>query len=350
MSTKRISTTFTRLLDVRTPIVSAPMAGASGGALAAGVVLGGGFGFIAAGYDSASKFSSELELARSILGKHIPDRLPLGVGFLCWQLEKPNSPAVDLLTIALERRVQAIWFSFGTEIGRWAQYVRDYDRKLDDGHKTIIFAQIASVEEALVAVRDWKVDVLVAQGNESGGHGVAASPPLLTLLPAVLSLIRQNEIPVLGAGGLSSGAHAASLLALGASGVVYGTRFLLTPESLYSDAQKEALLGAGVASTVRTMAFDVARGTLGWPSGVDGRGLRNETVEDYDNGRDHSELRQNFDEAMRQGDQSRMLVWAGTGVGLMNEILPAKDVLEELHRACVEHLQLAYSCIASDED
>jgi len=84
---------------------------------------------------------------------------------------------------------------------------------------------------------------------------------------------------VLAAGGLATGTQVAAALALGASGAVLGTRFLLTPESFYTDAQKKALAGANSSSTIRTMAFDYARNTLGWPDGVDGRGLRNRLSE-----------------------------------------------------------------------
>jgi len=110
------------------------------------------------------------------------------------------------------------------------------------------------------------------------------------------------------------------------------------------------LLDAGVNSTVRTMAFDVARGTLGWPSGVDGRALRNHTVEDYDQGRDLDAIRQEFRQATQKGDRNRMLVWAGTGVGLMKDIIPAKDILAELHQQCVEHLRSAASYVQPAED
>ena len=81
--------------------------------------------------------------------------------------------------------------------------------------------------------------------------------------------------PVLAAGGMVHGGHLASILALGASGVVFGTRFALSPESAYSDVERKALIEAKTSSTVRTVAFDEARNTLGWPRGIDGRGLRN---------------------------------------------------------------------------
>lgn len=152
-----------------------------------------------------------------------------------------------------------------------------------------------------------------------------------------------NHTPcLLAAGGIASGAHIAELLHLGISGVVLGTRFLLTPESLYTAPQRTALLDAsGPSPTVRTMAFDHARGTLGWPDGIDGRALRNgtcpltaslsstyssceETVTDFDANTPIDVLRAKFSEGITTGDPKRMLVWAGTGVVHMNAVVPAK--------------------------
>lgn len=129
---------------------------------------------------------------------------------------------------------------------------------------------------------------------------------------------------LLGAGGLSNGSQVAAFLTLGAAGAVLGTRFLLTHESLYSDAQKAALISAGIGSTVRTQVFDRLRGTTDWPQGVDGRALRNATVEDVDAGMDMKEAKRKFLDGVRSGDHSRMLVWAGEGVALMDEVKGAK--------------------------
>ena len=246
---------------------------------------------------------------------------------------------MTLLSSALKSRVQAVWFAFGDDLGQWVKFVRDW------GDKTLIFIQISNVEEAKKAIYEWKADVIVAQGAlsdlswwtyshessisgiESGGHGNGAAPPLLSLISSVLSLspIRHGP-PVLGAGGLAHGGHVAALLAMGASGGVLGTRFLLTPESLYSNAQKSALLAATSSSTIRTMAFDRARGTLGWPRGINGRALLNDTVRDDDNGVDIEIIKTKFLAAVEKEDAKRMVIWAGTGVGEMNVIKEARVV------------------------
>ncbi|KAG6849291.1 hypothetical protein H0H93_009721 [Arthromyces matolae] len=292
------------------------MAGASGaceyhfceGQLAAQVSRGGGLGFIA--------------YARTLLqiDPNEPS-LPIGIGYLGWQLEKAGTPAHDLLSVALNNNVRAVWLAFGAHLEKWIDFIRKSE---PNPGATKIVVQVNSVQEALSAVNDWKVDVVVAQGIEAGGHGSGSAPPLLTLLSEILSSIPRDGPPVLGAGGVVNGAQVASLLALGASGVVLGTRFLVSPESLYSNSQREALIAAPTGSSIRTMAFDQARNTLGWPLGVDGRGLRNRTVDDFESGTGTEELRRKYAEGVKTDDIDRIVTWAGASVGLLHAIHPAK--------------------------
>ncbi|KIJ62004.1 hypothetical protein HYDPIDRAFT_176760 [Hydnomerulius pinastri MD-312] len=336
-----INTSLTRLLGVKTPVVAAPMAGASGGALAAQVTAAGAFGFMATGYISVERLVNELSLVRGMLNLAPSEPLPIGVGYLGWQLEESTASAEALLSAALDNHVQAIWLAFGNNLYQWITYIRSYDAEHKRSPPTTIFVQVASAKDALVAIHDWKIDVLVAQGNESGGHGYGSAPPLLTLVPSILAALPKGGPPLLAAGGLMIGSQVASLLVLGAAGAVLGTRFLMTPESQYTDAQKRALVAAKSDATVRTMAFDRARGTLGWPTGVDGRGLYNSTVKDLDSGVDIETVKAKFDDGVRNGNPDRMLVWAGTGIGLISEIKEAKEIVRELHADIVEHLKLA---------
>lgn len=159
---------------------------------------------------------------------------------------------------------------------------------------------------------------------ESGGHGGSYAPSLFSFVSTLVTVIPADGPPILAAGGLSNGAQVAALLTLGAAGAVFGTRFLLTPESEYSNVQKSALLAANYSSTVRTLAFDTARSTLGWPKGVDGRGLRNVLVDDYDKGVEIDVLKEKLQGGIKEKDPKRMVIWAGQGVGQMNEIKPAQ--------------------------
>ncbi|PPQ94628.1 hypothetical protein CVT25_009359 [Psilocybe cyanescens] len=331
-----IQTSLTKLLGIKTPIVEAAMAGASGGLIAAQVSLAGGFGFLSAGYDSIETLKKEITIARSLLHADEQKSLPIGVGFLCWQLDKFPEKAEQLLAFALESHVQAIWFAFGNDIGRWVNYVRKHDLRAHTKDAVKIFIQVSTVPDLRLTLDTWKADVIVAQGNEAGGHGLSTSLPILTLLPLFAQIVADsNGPPLLAAGGLATGSQIASLLTLGASGVVLGTRFLLSPESLYTDAQRNALVEADSSKSVRTLAFDYARNTLGWPQGVDGRGLRNATVDDYEKGEDMEIIRKKLADGVRVDDTNRMVVWAGSAVGLMSKIMPAKEILLELHEECL---------------
>ncbi|KAF9457191.1 2-nitropropane dioxygenase [Collybia nuda] len=324
------------------------MAGASGGSLAAQVTLGGGFGFLGAGYETIEKHRSELSIARSILKVDAQAPLPIGVGYLGWLLDDPKNKGQELLSIALENRVQAIWLSFGNDLEKWIQLIRNTESNREVKEKTKIFIVVSSVQEALVAANKWKADVIVAQGTEAGGHGSTSRTPLLTLVSSILAAIPQDCPPIVAAGGLVNGGHLASLLTLGASGAVFGTRFLLSPESQYTDVQRQALITASTSDSVRTMAFDYARNTLGWPRGIDGRGLHNSTVEDFEKGVDVDVVRSRYHEGAKRNDPDRIVIWAGAGVGMMDKIQPAKEIVEEIHRECTEILRAAATLLSEE--
>ena len=130
--------------------------------------------------------------------------------------------------------------------------------------------------------------------------------------------------PVLAAGGLSSGAHLSAFLTLGAAGAVVGTRFLFAQESLYSDVQKRAIIAAKSGSTVRSYVYDRLRDTTGWPAGTDGRGLAMPAVAAVESGADIALIKEEVAEGAKRGDPSSVITWAGTGVGELNRLQPAK--------------------------
>jgi len=326
------------------------MAGASGGALASEVSLAGGFGFLAPGpvHTGVEKFRDEFDVARSILNRPTGP-LPIGAGFLGWKLEEVQSPYIALLELALENGVRAIWLSFGEHLDRWIELVRNHDEKSGKSPRTLVFVQVNSVDEALLASQTWKVDVLVAQGIESGGHGSSSAPPVLNLVPQILSALPPTGAPpVLAAGGLSSGAHLAAFLTLGAAGAVVGTRFLVAEESQYTDVQKRAIIAAKSGSAVRSYAFDELRGSTGWPAGVDGRALAIPAIAAVEKGgADVARIKEEVAEGARKGDPGAVIAWAGTGVGPLDRLQPAKDIVRELHEAAVARLK-ASSALVGD--
>jgi hypothetical protein len=159
-------------------------------------------------------------------------------------------------------------------------------------------------------------------GNEAGGHGGSEAPPLLVLLAAVLRDFqpREGKPLIVAAGGIATGAQIAGLLAMGADGVVLGTRFLFTHECGYTSAKKQAIMKADLNSTLRTTAFDEAARLTSWPPKCDGRAIANGLIDDYKAGLSLEERIERYTAGVRDGDQSRDIVWAGVGVGLTSEI------------------------------
>jgi len=350
---KVIATSFTRLLlsrcsHLQVPVVGAPMAGAGGAKLATEVTLGGAFGFIPAGYRDAHALRTELNAARTTLQTPPNATLPLGVAYFGWKLkEQGDAIATEMLDASLQNNVHAIWFSFwDKEQSKWARYVREKDATSTEERKTVIFVLVSSVEEALIAAKEWQADVIVAQGSEAGGHGSAHAPAVRTLLASILGAIPESRPPILVAGGIFNGSQVADFLAQGADGAVLGTRFLLTPESTYTPGQKNALLSATSNSTVRSVKFDEARNTKGWPQGTDGRGLRNALARVFEEEGDQGQgnmnmdvLREKVKEATRKDDWEYMVTWAGQGVGDMNEIKGAQAIVQDLRDEMLRHAQ-----------
>jgi len=140
------------------------MAGASGGALAAQATLAGGFGFVSCGYEGLDKFVSEIKTAETIISASgiQTQVLPIGVGFLVWKLnESPDSVAQKALAYVLDRGVKAIWLSFGDKLGSWVHHIRQHPGP----NKPLIVILVSTLEEAGIALEEWKSDIIVAQGT-----------------------------------------------------------------------------------------------------------------------------------------------------------------------------------------
>lgn len=294
--------------QIRKPIVSAPMGFVSGGALAAAVSRAGGLGLIGAGYGDPDWIRRELDAAGDAR---------IGIGFITWSLAKRP----QLLDLALERKPCAVMLSFGDP--------RPFAAKIrKSGAKLICQVQnLATARQALEA----EPDVLVAEGTEAGGHGGDRS--LFALLPSVKDLA--GETPVLAAGGIADRRGYEASMALGAAGVLVGTRFLAANESLAAPRAKQRLVEANGDSTVRTTVFDIVRGyDAGW-AGITGRALRNRFTGNW-HGREQQLKeklpleRKAYLEAAERQDFDTALIFAGEGVDLIDEVLPAAEIVERI--------------------
>ena len=120
---------------------------------------------------------------------------------------------------------------------------------------TFVMAQVGTMQEAAAALARG-VDGLIAQGIESGGHLLGREPGL-AFLARVLPIARGR--PVLLAGGMATADDTRTALAAGATGIVAGTRFMLTPESDAHPLYQQRVLAAN--ATLETSLFG-----FGWPA------------------------------------------------------------------------------------
>lgn len=319
---------------VRTPVVVAPMAGAGGGALIGAAASAGALAFIGAGYYTTEELQKQLALACA-KAPRLDGRLPFGVGLLVWRLGVPGDVHTALVDALVDARTSAVWLSFGERepTAEWIKYIRARDSEIR------IVTTVNTVEDARVAAEEWNVDVIGIQGIEAGGHGLGSAPPRDALLSSVINEASnwKRNVPVIAAGGIADGRGVAAVLVQGAAGAALGTRFLVTPESLYTDAQKALLVGAGPGDTLRSMAFDDARGTTNWPAGIDGRGLMSPTVAEYEDAAargaietEAEQRRSRYSASVAAGQTERMITWSGTGVGSITSVVPAGDLVSSI--------------------
>ncbi|KAF8910456.1 2-nitropropane dioxygenase [Gymnopilus junonius] len=341
-----IKTALSDLLNVDVPILCAPMAVDGTVDLASAVTSAGGFGMMGSGFRSSKVLREEMQIIRDRLRLSPGKPIPIAVGFLGWVLDRaPDDP---LLEEVLDEKPVAVCLAFGDDLGKYVARIHAHDSKR--AHKTIIFVNVNSVEMAVKAANEWKVDVIVAQDRHRiWGHGGAHAPPLFSLVPAILDALPRGPL-VVGAGGIANGKQIAALLTLGADGVLLGTRFLFTPECKYSPQKKEVLIKAGLHDTVRTLAYDEVGRTNFWPADVDGRAVSNSVMEDLNAGLDLETRLKKFDESASTGDSSHLIVWAGVGVGLTDKITPASDIVHDLRRETLEVLNKAAKLVSVRRD
>jgi len=300
-----MKTRITSLLGIEHPIFQAAMSWASSNsALVAAVSNAGGMGVLGAGPLRPDDFKRILLEIRSKTTK------PYGVNI---PLNNPRAP--ELLEIALQHRIPVMVASQGGPREHLARF-----RAI--GTKWLHV--VASVEHARKAEAAG-VDALVVDGAEAGGH---PPPSEVGTLVLVRRIVKATKLPVVASGGVADGAGIAALLALGAEAVQLGTRFIATPEASVHDNYKKAVLAADVGDT-----------TLVGRGGLPIRQLKNAFSREYEaaerSGASPQDLevlfkKRSLKQAALDGDVEWGKVEAGQSAGLVDEILPAAEVMRRL--------------------
>jgi nitronate monooxygenase len=181
------------------------------------------------------------------------------------------------------------------------------------------------------AALDAGADILIAQGTEAGGHG--ASRTTLDIVPAIIDLVA-GRVPVVAAGGIGDGRGLAAMIALGAAGVLLGTRFYASQEADGAEEAKRRICAATGGSTTRGIIFDMSRNNV-WPAPFTGRCLINDHARRW-TGRE-LELLQNvgavaaeYAAAKAAGNFDVAAVIVGAAVGLIHDIPPAAEIVDRI--------------------
>jgi NAD(P)H-dependent flavin oxidoreductase YrpB (nitropropane dioxygenase family) len=313
-------TRICELFGIEQPVVSGGMALASGAELIAAVSESGGLGVIGCSGMTPADVESFARAARDRTAK------PWGANLLLFR--------ADAAAIGAVLAVRPAVFSTA-----WAWPEQDlaaiFARAHESGARVMHMA--STVSDARRAA-EAGADAVVAQGTEGGGHvGLMGT---IALVPQVVRAVA--PVPVIAAGGIASGEGLAAALALGAEGVLVGTRLLATREAPIPPAYKQAILDSDGHDTLLTEIPDIANASV-WP-GAWSRVARNRLIEEW-SGRE-GELRLRRDEvaarirrARETGDRSYTPLFFGQDAGLIDTIESAGEVVKRIVREAEEILR-----------
>ncbi|KAK8080226.1 FMN-dependent 2-nitropropane dioxygenase [Apiospora hydei] len=315
-------------------VISAPMFTVANGALAAAVTKAGGLGMVPAGMDpsATSPHLAALDEQLAIAGRILDESdrssdstggdgslasLPIGVGFLTL-LATPEAYRANALPIIRRHRPAFVWL-FGSEPAGYGPLIELF-REAGAGWGIKVFVQVGTVEAAREVVRQG-ADVVVAQGSDAGGHQFAAAASVVTLVPEIVDALRgegefregREERGRGGGGGRCGGWEG------GCGGVGVGGGWGGDGDSV-----------TGAEHIIRSSVNDAIMGYPTWSNLYAGRTILHSGLEDIANGVSIEQVHGAFKNAMSEGDEKRMITFAGTGVGLANKSQPAGEIVHEV--------------------
>ena len=323
---------FSARFGLTTPIALAPMALASGGALASACARAGALGLVGGGYGDLAWTQREYSLALDAA-----DTGRIGCGFITWKLDEDASALDWVLDLPPTQRPRALMLSFGD--------ARRYAARIAASGVPLI-CQIQCMQQAPEAIEAGAA-VIVAQGAEAGGHGLNAlnGRATLTLVPELADWLARHapDTLLLAAGGIADGRTLAAVLALGADGALVGSRLWATQESLAPASAKAIALQTDGDGTARTAIFDILR-RKNWPEPYDFRAVRNALHRQWegriDTLRAHpEEARALYDAGWQASDYAAAHVTVGEAVGLVHDLPGAAELIARMGQEAQARLQ-----------
>lgn len=349
-------TQITQILRIKFPIIQAPMAGgATTPELVAAVSQAGGLGSLGAGYMLPEEIRSEIKKIRELTDKpfavnlFIPqehqatlqqiaamkliiEKSSAELGIKLADIKPPYLPSfTEQLNIIIEEKVPIFSFTFGIPADN---YLSELKR-----NNIITIGTATTLAEAKL-LEEKGIDIIAAQGCESGGHrGTFLSTVEHALIGnmALIPLLADNiKIPIIASGGIMDARGIAAALMLGAGGVQCGTAFLSCPESGVHQLYKQALLNAKENNTTLTRAF----------SGKPCRVIKNTFVtrmQAYERDILDYPIQNSMTAAMRKEaakqNQVDFLSLLAGQAAYLSKGLPAKELIEQLNKEVMNLLK-----------
>jgi len=290
-----------QMMGIRHPILLGGMLFVGRARLVAAVSNAGGLGILGAGAMGADELKEEIRQVRSLTDR------PFGLNI---PVRSPRAEA--LVQVVFEEAVKIV----STSAGDPFQFTQPLKQK-----GVIVIHVVPTVAHARRA-QDAGVDVIVAEGSESGGYINLEEVTTMALVPQVVDAVK---LPVIAAGGIADARGLVAALALGAVGVQMGTRFLATRECEIPDDYKKALLLARDTDTVVvrgkiTAHRDLKKELIAKAQESEGEPLV--SVEEMVTQFERGGIKEFPKDGIRWAGRS-----AGQSAGLIHEILPVEKLI-----------------------
>lgn len=295
---------ITQLFNIKYPIIQGGMIWNSGYKLASAVSNAGGLGLIGAGSMYPEVLKEHIQKCKKATDK------PFGVNI---PMLYPNIE--EIMNIVIEEGVKIVFTSAGNP-KTWTSFLKE---------KGITVVHVVSSSVFALKAQEAGVDAIVVEGFEAGGHNGRDETTTLTLIPMVKEKI---QIPIIAAGGIATGRGMLATMILGADGVQVGSRFAASIESSSHNNFKETIVKIKEGDTQLTLK-ELA------PVRLIKNKFYNDVQDLYEKCPSKEDLVQLLGRArakkgMFEGDLEEGELEIGQIAGLIHEILPAKQIVEEM--------------------
>lgn len=307
---------ITQLFGIKYPIIQGGMIWNSGYKLASAVSNAGGLGLIGAGSMYPDVLRKHIQKCKKATDK------PFGVNV---PMLYPNIE--EIMNIIAEEGVKIVFTSAGNP-KTWTPFLKE---------KGITVVHVVSSSKFALKAQEAGVDAVVAEGFEAGGHNGREETTTFTLIP----MVRENvHIPLIAAGGIATGRGMLAAMILGADGVQMGSRFAASVESSAHNNFKQTIIDVKEGDTLVTLK-ELAPVRL----------VKNKFFNDlqalYAKCPTIDELKELLGRArakrgMFEGDLEEGELEIGQIAGLIHEIKPVRDIIDEVVKEFEEAQNLRF--------